>query len=125
MINRYAGEIRINPIAVLRNNDFNNDGEIQDIQQVLTEALHVNHSVSERITKLQNYLKASGGATSMKFNFAEGGYIALRGLSDQELLTMKSRGLIDLFDFATDKEWVKKYGHQFGLIWENGRAVAL
>ena len=125
MVNRYAGEIRINPIAILRNDDFNNDGEIRDINEVFSETISINHAISERIAKLKAYLDAAGVSGSTRFNFADGGYIAMKGFTDQQLLDMKSKGLIELFDFARDKDWVKKYGVQFGLIWEGGQAVKI
>ena len=125
MVNRYAGEIRINPIAILRNDDFNNDGEIDDIESVFAETIKINQANSDRIMKLKAYLKAAGISRDSRFNFAEGGYIAMKGFTDQELLDMKSKGLIDLFDFASDRAWVKKYGTQFGLVWEDGRAVKM
>jgi hypothetical protein len=125
MINRYAGEIRINPVSILRNDDFNNEGEILDIQVTLQEAITINQKISERLKHLKSWLKENHPAGKLRFNFAPGGYIAVQGLSDHELLTLESEGLIDLFDYATDKEWVKKYGRHFGLIWENGRAVLI
>ena len=125
MINRYAGEIRINPVAVLRNDDFNNEGFIEDIHSVFDETLKINQATSERITRLKAYLRSLPASRKVSFNFADGGYIAMKGLTDEELLAMKSKGLIDLFDFAVDREWVKKYGAQFGLVWENGRAVEI
>lgn len=125
MINRYAGEIRINPVAVLRNDDFNNEGFIEDIHSVFDETLRINHAISERITRLKAYLKALPASRKVNFNFSDGGYIAIKGLTDDELLAMKSKGLIDLFDFAFDREWVKKYGQQFGLVWEHGKAVQI
>ena len=125
MVNRYAGEIRINPIAILRNDDFNNDGEIKDINIVFSETIKINQTVSDRISRLKAYLEAKGFSENVGFNFAEGGYIAMKGFTDQELMDMKAKGLIDLFDFACDKSWVKKYGAQFGLIWEDGRAVKI
>lgn len=123
MINRYAGEIRINPISILRNDDFNNEGEISDIQVTLQEAININQKINERLTQLKSYLRENHHAGKLRFNFAPGGYIAVQGLSDHELLVLEQEGLIDLFDYATDKDWVKKYGHHFGLIWENGRAI--
>lgn len=123
MINRYAGEIRINPMPVLRNDDFNNDGRINNIEEVLQQALKVNQQVSERLTQLQALLKKGNLTQGAQFNFADGGYIAIQGLPDSELLTLHKKGIIELFDYATDKSWVKKYGAQFGLIWEDGRAV--
>ena len=125
MVNRYAGEIRINPIAILRKDDFNNDGEIDDIEEVFSETIKINQAISDRILKLGAYLKIAVVSGNTRFNFSEGGYIAMKGFTDQELLDMKSKGLIDLFDFATDREWVKKYGAQFGLVWEGGRAVKM
>ena len=124
-MNRYSGEIRINPVAILRNDDFNNDGEIHDIDQVLVETMKINSRISARIEKLRAYLAANEFSGNIAFNFSEGGYIAMRGFSDSELLDMNSKGLIDLFDFANDKSWVKKYGVQFGLVWEDGRAVKI
>lgn len=125
MINRYAGEIRINPMPVLRNDDFNNDGRISNIEEVLQQALKVNHQISERLTQLQALLKKGNLASGVQFNFADGGYISVKGLPDSDLLTLHKKGIIELFDYATDKSWVKKHGAQFGLIWEDGRAVAL
>ena len=125
MVNRYAGEIRINPIAILRNDDFNNDGDIQDIDELLSEALDIHAEIAARLKKLKAYLAKSGHANSAEFFFADGGYIGMRGFTDEELLVMKSKDLIELFDFATDKSWVKKYGAQVGLIWEDGRAVEI
>jgi hypothetical protein len=125
MENRYAGEIRINPMPILRNDDFNNAGEIGDIDDVLAEALAINNKIGDRINRLRAYLSANDLSGNRQFNFADGGYIAMKGFSDKELLELKSKGLIDLFDFATDKSWVKKYGAQFGLIWEDGRAVEI
>ena len=123
MENRYSGEIRINPMAVLRNDDFNNDGHIDHIDKVLDETLKINEAISGKITKLKAYLSANSFSGAVKFYYAEGGYIGMKGFTDSELLDMKSKGLIDLFDFATDKNWVKKYGAKFGLVWEDGRAV--
>jgi hypothetical protein len=125
MINRYSGEIRINPISVLRNDDFNNEGEIDVIDKTLRDAISINNEISERLTRLKDYLRKNFGSAQPKFNYAPGGYIAVNGFSDDQLLEMKRIGLIDLFDFATDRDWVKKYGRHFGLIWENGRAVSL
>ncbi|MBL7842411.1 MAG: hypothetical protein JNK44_01015 [Cyclobacteriaceae bacterium] len=125
MVNRYSGEIRINPIAILRKDDFNNDGDIQDIDELISEALDINAEISDRLKKLKTYLAKSGHTNSADFFFADGGYIGMRGISDSQLLEMKSKGLIELFDFATDKSWVKKYGAQVGLVWEDGRAVEI
>ena len=123
MVNRYEGEIRINPIAILRNDDFNNDGGIGDIDQVLAQAIEINQAVNNRLMKLRSFLSSKGRSGSPRFNFAEGGYISMKGLSDKELLQLKSNGLIDLFDWASDKDWVKKHGPEFGLVWEGGRAI--
>jgi hypothetical protein len=123
MVNRYEGEIRINPIAILRNDDFNNDGGIEDIDNVLAEAIALNQTISDRLTKLRTHLKSKGFSGNLRFNFADGGYISMKGCSDKDLLELKSNGLIDLYDLATDKNWVKKYGAQFGLVWEDGRAI--
>lgn len=125
MINRYSGEIRINPVAILRNNDFNNEGEIEDIDELLQEAINLNVRIRERMEALKSYLQTNSFSSQITFNFAPGGYIAMNGFTDNELLGMKAKGLIDLFDYATDRDWVKRYGAQFGLIWENGRAVSL
>lgn len=123
MINRYAGEIHINPMPILRNNDFNNEGHIPDIDRVLREVLRINAQVSNRLEQLRTALADDGLAKSATFHFAPGGYISVSGLTDAQLLNLNERGLIDLFDFALDKAWVLNYGHYFGLIWENGRAV--
>ena len=125
MVNRYSGEIRINPVAILRKDDFNNEGGLEDIDEVLSQAIEISKTISDRLQKLKAHLKAKGFSQNLKFNFSEGGYIAMKGCSDGELLEMKSKGLIDLYDLAADKEWVKKYGAQFGLVWENGRAVVI
>lgn len=125
MVNRYAGEIRINPIAILRKDDFNNDGDIEDIDELLSETLDINAEISARLKTLKTYLAKNGHVNSAEFFFADGGYIGMRGFTDAQLLDMKAKGLIELFDFATDKSWVKKYGAQVGLIWEDGRAVEI
>ena len=125
MTNRYAGEIHINPIRVLRNDDFNNDGQIKDINATLKEAIEVNKGIAERLQKLQAWLSKRNFPSSIQFQFTDGGYISLKGLPDHHLQELASQGIIELFDFATDKEWVKKYGAQFGLIWENGRSVEI
>ncbi len=125
MVNRYAGEIRINPVAVLRGGDFNNDGEIDDIHNVLDNTLEIQAEIAARLIKLRNYLQQKGEGFGAGFFFADGGYIGIRGLTDTQLLEMKTKGLIELFDFATDKSWVKKYGAQVGLIWEDGRAMEI
>lgn len=124
-MNRYSGEIHINPVPVLRDNDFNNDGYIADISEVLERTISINHSISERIDRLKSYLANHSFVSEPRFNFAPGGYIEISGIPDSVLLEMKTKNLVELFDWATDKEWVKRYGRQFGLIWENGRAVNL
>lgn len=125
MVNRYEGEIRINPIAILRNDDFNNPGEIPDIDVLLAETIVLYNRIGDRIVRLKAYLKSNKFAGNPEFNFADGGYISMKGFSDRELFEMKAKGLIELFDFATDRHWVKKYGAQFGLTWEDGRAVKM
>ena len=125
MINRYAGEIHINPIRVLRNDDFNNDGQIKDIQTTLKEAIELNQKIATRMQQLMTWLNKKNFPSSIQFQFAEGGYISLKGLPDSQLQELAAQGMIELFDFATDKDWVKKYGQQFGLIWENGRSVEI
>jgi len=125
MINRYAGEIHINPIRVLRNDDFNNDGQIKDIDAILKEAIELNQEIAVRLKLLKAWLSKKNFPSSIQFKFAEGGYISLKGLPDHQLQELASQGMIELFDFAKDKDWVKKYGQQFGLIWENGRSVEI
>jgi hypothetical protein len=125
MINRYAGEIHINPMRILRNDDFNNDGHIKDIEATLNEAIELNQKINNRLQHLKAWIEKGNASGSMQFHFADGGYISVKGLSDNQLLQLSSKGLIELFDYATDKEWVKKYGPQFGLIWEGGRAVEI
>lgn len=124
MTNRYAGEIHINPISQLRNGDFNNDGRIQDAEATLTEALELNQKIGFKLQQLKIWIdtKKSG---LVQFHFADGGYISVSGLPDSQLKELASRGLIQLHDFATDKNWVKKFGHHFGLIWEDGQAVEI
>jgi len=124
MINRYEGEIHINPIRILRNDDFNNDGHIKDIKATLNQAIELNNKIGKRLQAINTWLEAKH-FSGVQFRFAEGGYISVKGLSDSQLKELASQGLIELFDFATDKDWVKKYGPQFGLIWENGRAVEI
>ena len=125
MVNRYAGEIHINPIRILRNDDFNNDGQIKDINATLKEAIELNKEIAERLQQLQNWLSQRNFPSSLQFQFAEGGYITIKGLPDHQLKELAAQGIIELFDFATDKDWVKKYGAQFGLVWENGRSVEI
>lgn len=125
MINRYAGEIHINPMRPLRNDDFNNDGHIKDIDATLKQALELNQKIGDRLLRLKAWLEKRNYPAAVQFHFAEGGYISVKGLSDAQLQELSSQGLIELFDYATDKNWVKKYGAQFGLIWEDGKAVAL
>jgi hypothetical protein len=124
MINRYAGEIHINPVRMLRGDDYNNDGRISDIRKTLEQAIQLNQEISDRLKKITDWMKDQPDS-SLKFHFAEGGYISIQGLPDSHLKQLEAKGLIELFDFATDKEWVKKNGASFGLIWENGRAVEL
>jgi len=123
MINRYSAEIHINPIRFLRNDDFNNDGRIQDIDGALNQAIALTENIGERLQDLQAWLQKSNVMGVIQFHYADGGYISMEGLDDARLLELESQGLIELFDFATDKNWVKKYGHEFGLVWEDGRAV--
>jgi len=125
MNNRYAGEIHNNPIRSLRNDDFNNDRQIKDINATLKDALELNQKITERLQRLKAWLDKRNFPSSIQFQFAEGGYISLKGLPDQQLQELATQGMIELFDFATDKDWVKKYGPQFGLIWENGRSVEI
>jgi hypothetical protein len=124
MVNRYAAEIHINPIRFLRNDDFNNAGHIEDIKSTLAEAIKLNEAIRERMLQIQAWLQ-KGDYKSVSFHYADGGYISMQGASDKQLLELKSKGMVELFDFATDKSWVKKYGHQFGLIWEDGKAVEI
>ena len=125
MINRYAGEIHINPIRILRGDDFNNDGHIKDIVATLEEAHTLNQEINERIMMLLEWLDAGNASSNIQFHFADGGYISVNGLPDSQLQQLAADGLIELFDFATDRDWVKKYGMQFGLVWENGRAIGV
>ena len=125
MINRYAAEIHINPMRFLRNDDFNNDGHIQDIESTLKQAMELNEKISDQMHHLQAWLQKGNFRGGVQFHFADGGYISIKGVTDAQLLELQTKGLVELFDFATDKSWVKKYGHQFGLIWEDGRAVEI
>ncbi len=125
MVNRYAGEIHINPIRVLRNDDFNNDGQIKDIEATLKEAIELNQKIGVRLQQFKAWLDQKKYPAAIQFQFAEGGYISMKGLADAQLKELASQGMIELFDFATDKGWVKKHGQQFGLVWENGKAVAI
>jgi hypothetical protein len=125
MINRYAGEIHINPIRILRNDDFNNDGHIKDIEATLKETIELNQQISDRLHKLKAWIDKGTVSGNVQFHFADGGYISIKGLPDDQLKQLASRGLIELFDYATDRDWVKRHGMLFGLIWEGGRAVQL
>lgn len=124
MVNRYEGEIHINPIRILRNDDFNNDGHIKEIEATLDQAIELNQKISVRLIGVKSWL-ASKKYSGVQFRFAEGGYISVKGLPDTQLKELAAQGFIELFDFATDKDWVKKFGSQFGLVWENGRAVEI
>ena len=125
MINRYAGEIHINPIRTLRNDDFNNDGHIKDIEATLEEAILLTQQITERLQKFKTWLGKGNASAGVQFHFADGGYISIKGLSDDQLKQLASKDLIELFDYATDRDWVKRHGMLFGLIWENGRAVKI
>ncbi len=125
MMNRYSAEIHINPIRFLRNDDFNNDGRIQDINGTLNQAIELTENIEHQLRDLQSWIQKSNVIGSIQFHYADGGYISIKGLSDTQLLELEKKGLIELFDFATDKIWVKKYGKQFGLVWEDGKAVAI
>ncbi len=125
MINRYAAEIHINPIRFLRNDDFNNDGRIQDIDGTLNQAIELTEDISKRMRNLQAWLQKGNFKGTVQFHYADGGYISMKGLSDAQLLELESKELVELFDFASDKNWVKKYGQQFGLVWEDGKAVEI
>ncbi len=123
MVNRYSGEIHINPVRTLRGDDFNNDGHIKDIEATLQEAIELNQKITTRLQQLKVWLEKGNAAAGIKFHFADGGYISVKGLSDAQLKQLAAKGLIELFDYATERDWVKKYGVQFGLVWEGGRAV--
>ncbi len=125
MVNRYAGEIHLNPVPVLRNNDFNNEGEIQDVEATLTQAIGLTAGIGSRLQELKRLVAEKYFPVNTRFHFAPGGYISIHGLTDGQLKELNRKGLIELFDFATDREWVKRYGHHFGLTWEHGRAVEL
>jgi len=124
MVNRYAGEIHINPVRILRQDDFNNDGHIKDIESTLAQAQELNQKISEQLQLIRQWLKKSNAA-NLQFHFTDAGYISVKGLSDSQLKELAAKGMIELFDFAREKGWVKKYGQQFGLIWEDGRAVEI
>lgn len=123
MINRYAGEIHLNPVPILRHHDFNNEGEIPDITKTLDEAIRLIEEINARLAELKKLVNEARLFNRARFNFSPGGFISITGLPDEELKELYQKGLIELFDFATDRDWVKRYGHLFGLIWENGRAV--
>lgn len=124
MINRYAGEIHINPIAKLRGGDFNNDGRIDDIELTLSKAIDITREIEKKLSSIRVWLKSNDSHTA-RFHFADGGYISIEGLSDSQLKELSRLGLVQLYDFAVDKNWVKKFGHHFGLIWEDGQAVEI
>ncbi|MGC4020716.1 MAG: hypothetical protein QM734_01625 [Cyclobacteriaceae bacterium] len=78
MVNRYEGEIHINPIRVLRNGDFNNDGHIKDIDVTLNQAVELNQKISERLIALRSYFKERK-FSGIQFRFAEVVTSALKG----------------------------------------------
>src|SRR5258705_159201 len=120
MINRYAGEIHINPMRILRNDDFNNDGKITDIQKTLEQAIRLNQEIAARLQHLHQWLRNENISSTIQFRFAEGGYISIEGLPDDQLKSLAAKGWVELFDFATDKEWVKQLGD-----WAQHRNVLL
>jgi hypothetical protein len=122
MVNRYAGEIHLNPVPVLRNFDFNNEGHIPDIKVMLDDAIRLSGEIAARLQQLREFLDKPNFSEA-KFHFAPGGYVSITGLPDAQLIALHEQGLIQLYDFASDREWVMRYGHLFGLVWENGRAV--
>lgn len=123
MANRYAGEIHINPMRILRDDDFNNDGHIKDIDATLKEAIELTQKIKDSLQGLKGWLEK--GNSGIQFHFADGGYISMKGLRDDQLQELANKGIIELFDNAKDKIWVKKYGAQFGLVWEDGKAVEI
>ena len=123
MINRYAGEIHINPIRILRNEDFNNDGQIKDIDETLEEAIELTQQINDRLQQLKSWLEKGKVSGNVQFHFADGGYIGIKGLPDDQLKQLAAKGMIELYDNARDREWVKRHGMLFGLIWENGKAI--
>ena len=124
MVNRYSGEIHINPISQLRNGDFNNDGKINDIDTTLFNAINTISGIEKRLQGIKGWLK-NNNSNAAQFHFAEAGFIGIKGLTDGQLKDLAAKGYIQLFDFANDKTWVIKYGHLFGLVWENGQAVEI
>ncbi|MFN3840230.1 MAG: hypothetical protein ACK4RF_05940 [Cyclobacteriaceae bacterium] len=125
MVNRYSGEIHLNPVPRLRNNDFNNEGNIPDINATLTDAIRLLDEIRERLQEVRRATSTLSFMGEARFHFAPGGYISITGITDDQLKELHRKGLIELFDFATDRNWVKRYGHLFGLSWENGQAVEL
>jgi maltose-binding protein MalE len=125
MVNRYAGEIHINPVRILRGDDFNNDGHIKNIEDTLEEAIALNEAINHRLKGIKAWLEKGNAAAGIQFQFADGGYISVKGLSDEQLQQLATKGLIELFDYARDRDWVKKYGMQFGLVWEGGQAIEI
>jgi hypothetical protein len=122
MINRYSGEIHINLIAHLRNGDYNNDGRIDDIQRTLIEAIEVNNQIGVKLQQIKTWLDKHSDK-AIRLSYADGGYIRIDGLPDSSLQELASHGMIQLYDYAIDKNWVIKFGHLFGLIWANGQAT--
>ena len=57
MINRYAAEIHINPIRFLRNDDFNNDGHIEDIKNTVLRYRPVIVPVSGKLLQNPQFLR--------------------------------------------------------------------
>ena len=113
MTNRYAGEIHINPVRILRNDDFNNDGLIKDIQQTLAQAIELNHAISNRLQQLKKWMEKENNFSAIQFRFSESGHISVSGLSDDQLKMLASKGLIELFDLLDDVRQARtRCGHQ-------------
>ena len=121
MVQRYVGEIHLNPIRVLRNDDFNNDGHIADISDTLDQAIEITVAIQARLQQFRDWVDKAG--LSARYAYEPGGFISVTGLSDAVLQELAARDLIALYDRATEKDWVKKYGMLYGLIWQEGRAV--
>ncbi len=99
MINRYAGEIHLNPVRILRSDDFNNDGIIKNIEETLQEAINLTAEINDRLQRIKDWLE-NENTSKLQFHFADGGYIGIKGLSDKQLKELAAEELIELFDFA-------------------------
>jgi len=100
MVNRYAGENPHQPIRILRNDDFNNDGHIKNMQATLNQAIELNYKINQQLQQLRAWLEAGNFFRCVQISLCGWRYISVKGLSDAQLKDLASEGLIELFDFC-------------------------